>query len=317
MRIVPSIAAAVTVAAGLFAGCTEPAGNVLPDLADPQDAMFTRMHAGDVYVIVPGTGSYDYLTSIVDPMPDAVPVADIRKLPEMYDDVFEEAIATQRRAGLSTEQIEAGDVHVMIWGAGFANKTAFTYVSYEGVRLRVDILGGESVCAHGLITDNLLNYSADSAKTDANDLYTRIQGWLAAHPSDATEPRNVILGAHSWGGAVAEYETLEEATLVAAHGPWKDGDRVAAHAMTIAMGVPHLILGYTFQGAGLRDLDSGVDLYEIDRPDDPVPQVNPSGNTLGHNYPILFGDVYQGLYGITTEELSCAGVPGPCGPRED
>jgi hypothetical protein len=68
---------------------------------------------------------------------------------------------------------------------------------------------------------------------------------------------------------------------------------------------------YSFAGPGLRDVTDGH-LYEVDRPDDPVHMLSPSGNGGGHQYDILFGTDFQGSYGVTTDELSCDGVPGAC-----
>jgi hypothetical protein len=55
-------------------------------------------------------------------------------------------------------------------------------------------------------------------------------------------------------------------------------------------------------------------VYEVDRPDDPVHTLNTHGNGDGHMYTILIGDEFIGSYGITTNELACAGVAGECQP---
>ena len=68
------------------------------------------------------------------------------------------------------------------------------------------------------------------------------------------------------------------------------------------MGVPGFILSIPLAGPGVRE-GAEAFLYEIDRPDDPVHALNPSGNGDGHQYDILFGDVFQGSYGVTTTEL--------------
>ena len=87
----------------------------------------------------------------------------------------------------------------------------------------------------------------------------------------------------------------------------------------VGAGVPGLIVGYMPAGPGFRTVTSvgpaselGIAVYEVDRPDDMVHNLNPSGNIEGHQYDIMFGTSFQGSYGITTMELSCSGVPGPC-----
>jgi len=101
------------------------------------------------------------------------------------------------------------------------------------------------------------------------------------------------------------------AAVEAANGPLADAGGVAPMKLTVAAGVPGFILGTSLVGPGARYLGEGM-LYEIDRPDDPVHAMDPSGDGDGHQYSILYGDDFQGSYGVTTTELSCAGVPGPC-----
>jgi pimeloyl-ACP methyl ester carboxylesterase len=265
-------------------------------------------------VLVPGTGSYDYLGVTIDPLTDPVPAVNVREIKKVADDgvVFEQAIAAAHRAGIPDEQLVDGTISFGIWGVDFKGAhSSFIYESFEGLRIPVNILGGASRCAHGTVLDNLLNYNKDNADADANDLYAKVQAWLPAHPSRTGAPRNVIVASHSWGGADAEYLAQELPTIEGARGPLADAGGTAKMAFTIAMGVPGFVLGYTFKGPGLRDLTEGS-LYEVDRPDDPVHALHPGQNGGGHQYDITFGDDYRGSYGITTEDMSCDGVPGPC-----
>jgi hypothetical protein len=290
----------------LLAGCMadEPAGS---DLPPPIDVVWGQtIRPGDMFVLVPGTGSFDYYAAVIDPLPDPVTV-DVRENEKIADDavVIEQAIAAAHRAGIANTMLEDGTITFGIWGVGFAGThTSFTYVSWEGLHIPVQILGGTSRCALGGITTNLLNYNHDNADADARDLYAKLQAWQIAHPGPA---RNIIVASHSWGGAVAEYLAQERTTVESSLGPLANGTL----AFTISMGVPGFVLGYTFQGPGLRELGDRY-LYEVDRPDDPVHTLHPGGNGGGHQYDITFGSDFQGSYGITTEQLSCAGVPGAC-----
>ena len=287
---------------------------VEPDLPQPLDVVWAdSIHAGDLVVMVPGTGSYQYLAQPIEAYAGSNPLVDVRTDATVAGDaiVFEQAIAAAHRAGISNEDLEAGALTFGLWGAGFTRLTSFDYESYEGITIHVAILGGENSCATGSIFDNLFKYNTQDADTDASDLYTRTQSWLAAHPSISGTPRNVIVASHSWGGAVAEYLAMGITTYESAHGPLTDGNGVARMKLTIAAGVPGFILGAALEGPGLRDLTEGA-LYEVDRPDDPVHAMNPSGNGDGHQYSIMFGDEFQGSYGVTTTQLSCRGVPGAC-----
>ncbi|MGE5186903.1 MAG: hypothetical protein ACM31C_32855 [Acidobacteriota bacterium] len=296
----------------LLAGCAAeaPAADAPPL---PIDTVWAAsLHAGDLIALVPGTGAYDFLAATIEPLgPD--PVVDVRAIAKVADDaiVFEQAIAAAHRAGISDADLEAGAVTFGLWGAGFTSQGGFEYVSYEGLRIHVAILGGENTCATGLVLENLVNYTSGNARRDATDLYARVQAWLAAHPSPGA-PRDVIVASHSWGGAVAEYLARELPSIEAAGGPLADGGGVAPMRFTIAAGVPAMIANYALAGPGLRDVSEGR-LYEVDRPDDPVHALDPSGNPNGHQYDIVVGDTFLGSYGVTTTELACAGVPGPCG----
>ncbi len=306
----------LTAAVG-FAGCATDAdeGTELPQ---PLDVVWAAsIHAGDMFVLVPGTGSYDYIAKPIDAMTADVPEVDVRKVKNIANDsvVFEQAIAAAHRAGIPNAQLEDGTLQFGIWGAGFVGThTKFIYISYEGIRVPINILGGANTCTYGSVADNILKYNNTNALADATDLYKKLQAWLPAHPSVTGQPRNIILNSHSWGGADAEYLTLEMASIVAANGPLADAGGVAQIPLTVAMGVPGFVIGYTFQGPGMKYLDPVVKnaLYEVDRPDDPVHSLQLQNDGGGHMYTIMFGDDFQGSYGITTEEMSCAGVPGEC-----
>jgi hypothetical protein len=277
------IAAAMTV---LAACAAEPAPG--PDLPRPLDAIWAKtVHAGDLVALVPGTGAYDYLAAPIEPLAGPEPLVDVRAISKVAGDaiVFEQAIAAAHRAGVDPETLTFG-----LWGAGFTKLQAFDYLSYEGVKIRVEILGGTNSCAVGTVLDNLLEYTLENAAKDAADLDRDIVAWRAAHPGAES-----IVASHSWGGAVAEY--------LAFHG--------GTSRFTIAAGVPAYVPSYGFAGPGLRDVGA-ASLYEVDRPDDPVHAMNPSGDPDGHQYDILFGDDFQGSYGVTTDALSCRGIPGPC-----
>jgi hypothetical protein len=267
----------------LVAACAETPPAPLPPA--PIDTVWAdTIHPGAAIVLVPGTGSYDFLAASIEPLPGDDPVVDPRAIEKVGDDavVFEQAIAAAHRAN-----VDVGTLSFGLWGAGFTRLTKFTYVSYEGLRVPIEIIGGRSSCASGQIVENLVNYNSHDAAGDAADLRARAAAWAAG--------RDVIVSAHSWGGAVAEY--------------MNENDNLAT--FTMSSGVPGGIANYTFTGPGLRQFGGGYAL-EIDRPDDPVHALDPSGNPWGHYYLILFGDAYQGYYGITTEELACHGTPGEC-----
>ena len=107
--------------------------------------------------------------------------------------------------GITNDELEAGALTLGLWGAGFTHTTGFDYISWEGLRIHITVLGGENSCAHGLVAENLFKYTPENAARDANDLYAKIGAWVAAHPA----PREVIVASHSWGGAVAEYLAFE------------------------------------------------------------------------------------------------------------
>jgi pimeloyl-ACP methyl ester carboxylesterase len=296
--------------ASLAAGCaaTEPPG---PDLPDPLAEAFTlSLRPGDVILLVPGTGARDYLGAPIDAMPGEVPTADVLASEPVREDavVFEQAIGVAERAGLSREQIENGDVTLLLWGAGFQRVQAFDYVSYERLRVRIQILGGENAVAVGLIEDHYFDYTRDNVDTDARDIYQRLSAWLSAHPADG---RNVVVVSHSYGGAVGEYLALEHDAIATVPLPG-----ATALPFTIAAGVPPYVLGYNFLGPRVVDLhpsDGSTSLaYEIDRPDDPVHNLTFQGDFHGHHYNIVFGDQFEGSYGVTTDKISCDTVPGPC-----
>lgn len=280
----------------LLAGCmTE---ETVADPPPPIDTVWAaKIHAGDLFALVPGTGSFDYYAAAIDPLPEPA-VVNVRENEKIADDaiVIEQAIAAAHRAGIPNNQLEDGTIRFGMWGVGFAGThTRFTYISFEGLSIPIEILGGTSKCALGGITGNLVNYNRDSADADARDLYRKLQGVQG----------NVIVASHSWGGAVAEYLAENLATIESSEGPGP------AIGFTIAMGVPGFVLNYTFKGPGLRHVGDGM-VYEVDRPDDPVHTLHPGGNGGGHQYDITFRDAFQGSYGITTDALSCKSVPGAC-----
>ena len=301
-----------------MAACSvsEPTADPLPD---PLDVVWgENIGPGDLIVAVPGTGSYQWLALPIDGAIDpAHPTT-----PPLIDGVavegdgitLEQAIGAALRAGFSATDLEQGAVTFGLWGAGITKATSFDYASLAGVRVHFVVIGGTSSAAVGGIDANLVNYSKVNADSDARDLYTRTQAWLAANPSGTQ--RQVTVVSHSWGGAVSEYLAGNLATIATAIGPLQD----ASIDFVVAAGVPGIILNYAFNGPGLRDMtstdgDGGTAVthcYEIDRPDDPVHALNPSGNGAGHQYSITYGADFQGSYGITTMELSCNSTPGPC-----
>ncbi len=275
-----------------------------PTGPDPLDVIWAdSIHAGDLIAMVPGTGARDYLGVPIEAMPGDEPVVDVLANSMVASDaiVFEQAIGAAHRAGISNEALEAGAVTFGLWGAGFTRVKHFTYVSYERLHIPIEVLGGENTCATGLVVLNLLNYTTQNADTDASHLYADIQTWLAAHPAST-----VTLASHSWGGAIAEWLTVHQAAIAATHGPLG-----APIPFTISAGVPGAIPNYAFAGPGFRTVGDTA-LYEIDRPDDPVHAMNPSGDGDGHNYDIVVGAQFLGAYGVTTEALSCRGLPGDC-----
>lgn len=285
-------------AALLVSGCMSE--ETQPDLPQPIDTIWAdSIHAGDMFALVPGTDSYDYYAAVIDPLHDPV-VVDVRKSKRIADDaiVIEQAIAAAHRAGIPNAQLEDGTIRFGIWGVGFESAhTEFTYVSFEGLHIPVEILGGTSKCAKGSVASNLVNYNKDNADADARDLYRKL---ILAKPTG-----NVIVASHSWGGAVAEYFAENLETIQSSEGPGP------APVFTIAMGVPGVVLNYAFKGPGLRHAGDSM-VYEVDRPDDPVHQLHPGGNGGGHQYDITFGDEFIGSYGITTDQMSCEGVAGAC-----
>jgi len=298
----------------LLAGCAvqpdEPPTNP-PQVLDQTWSQSIR--AGDLMVLVPGTGSYNYLAVPIEAIGSNNPTVDVTQNATVAGDavVFEQAIGAAHKAGFSNADLEAGKLSFGIWGVGFPHVTQFTYLSYEGIHVHIDVLGGENSAAAGSIFSSLLNYNATDALIDAKDLYAKTQAWLAAHPSSTGAPRNVIVCSHSWGGAVAEYMGMQLDAVEAADGPLTDGNGVAGLPFTIAAGVPGYIVGTNLEGPGVKPFHGGI-LYEIDRPDDPVHALDPSGDSGGHQYTILYGADFQGSYGVTTMEMSCDGVPGEC-----
>ncbi len=278
------------------------------DPPDPFAEIWTSaMRPGDLIVAVPGTSSYPMLGAKVD----AADGAELEgTVIEGGADVLEGAVAAARRAGLDPTATELG-----IWGAGITKATAFRYHSLDGAHVTFHVLGGTSVCANGGIADNLKNYNQTGADTDATDLYKRLQAYLMASPGAG---RNVTLVSHSWGGLAAEYFATHLATLTQTYGALPGADV----AFVISAGVPPFVPGYQPPGPGFRTYESTAGdvhvapaMYEVDRPDDPAHSFDLADEGGGHHYIIRVGTQYLGWYGITTDELACAGVAGPCPMR--
>jgi len=291
--------------AAAFVICAACASDDEAPPVDPGPSLFDRVwadsiRAGDAIVVVPGTGTHTDVGTLID----AAPTADFVARDHITSvDPIEGAIAAAQRAGFSGADLEAGAVRFGLWGAGIANTAAFTYVSVDGFRIHMEIVGGKSVCADGGIPDNLLNYNTGNAEVDARDLYQHLQTWLGAGAD-----RNVSLVSHSWGGVVAEYFSQHATALERDYGALP-GARVV---FATAAGVPGFVPGgFVPAGPGFRTVDT-VKLYEVDRPDDPAHTFDPSRGGNGHHYVIMVGSEYLGWYGITTEELACAGVAGAC-----
>lgn len=288
-----------------------------PDLFD--QVWGETIRPGDVIVAVPGTGGYTtlgvHIEERIDPAhPEAIPVFDGHDY-VLNVQVLEEAIAAAQRAGFTDTQLEAGAVKLAMWGSGITKLAAFDYESLGGLRVRFDVVGGTSVCANGGIPENLANYNGGNAELDARDLYQRTQAWLGTHPGNG---RNVVMVAHSWGGVVTEYVAKNLAQLEQDHGVLPG----ATVAYIVSGGVPGFLPGFAPLGPGFRtvesvagDVTASVRTYEVDRPDDPVHTFNFTVEGGGHSYIIMIGDAYQGWYGITTDELSCLGMPGVCPAR--
>ncbi len=260
------------------AACAAPPA--VPAAPLPIDAIWAQaIRPGDLVVAVPGTGAFDNLGTFVDQSA----TLDHRTNPALNPIALEQAIAAAQRAGVDPNAVE-----LAVWGSGATKRDSFTYQSLGGVTVTFHVLGGQNSCAVGPISDNVLKYTRDNADLDARDLAMRIAG----------RPEQVTIVAHSWGGAVAEHLAMNEL-----------GD--ASLVFVAAAGVPAQILGEPMMGPKMRPF-GGVQLYEVDRPDDPVHALDFQWDLEGHQYDIMWGDDFRGSYGITTEDLSCHGQPGPC-----
>lgn len=306
--------AAAAVLIGSLVGCMDNASG--PPAQAAQIDYTAAIRTGDLMLLVPGTGSLDYLGTPIETLAgsNTDPIVDVRQVEKVAGDsvVFEQAIAMAHRAGFTNDQLASGALTFAIWGAGFQKLNQFEYVSYEGIQLHILVLGGQNTCATGSIFSNLLNYSTTNADIDAKDLYSRTRAWLNANTSETGQARHVIVASHSWGGAVAEWLQMNLPQYEAELGVLNDGQDKAPMALTVSDGVPFMILNHPLMGPGTYTMTEGM-LMEVDRPDDPVHKLSTSGNGGGHMYTILFGSDFQGSYGITTEEMSCDGVPGECG----
>jgi hypothetical protein len=290
----------------LITSCTTTAPVDDPPPFDPLDQVWSEtIRRGDIIVAVPGTSTYTTLGAYIE---DHAPAEiDARAVLNTVE-VLEAELAAAVRAGFTAAEIEGGAVTLALWGSGITKLTSFRYRSLDGLHVTFVVIGGTSVCAVGGIPENLGNYNAANADKDARDLYRRTQAFVATLPP---ADRNIVLVSHSWGGLVAEFFASNLATYTHDHGPLAR----ATIAFVQAAGVPPLVPGYTPYGPGFRTVGDATRVYEVDRPDDPAHTFSPTGNGGGHHYVIMFGDVYQGWYGITTDELACAGTPGICPSR--
>ncbi len=291
------------------AACTDPVAPPPPGELPEERVWADTIRPGDVVVIVPGTGSFTGLGALIeaeiDPAnPTEPPLFDAREY-LINVDPLEGAVAATRRAGL-----DANQVTYAMWGAGITKVAAFRYKSADGQVVTIDVIEGRSACSDGGPADNILNYNQGNADKDGRDLYKHGQDYLAAGSPD----RNVILVSHSWGGVVAEYVASNLATFEHDHGPL--GGNLT---FVVAAGVPGYVPGFTTFGDGFRTVESKADgvasavkSFEVNRADDPVHALNPLRTGAGHHYIIMFGEQYVGWYGVTTDELSCAGIPGIC-----
>jgi hypothetical protein len=266
----------------LVAGCAK-SPHPAPEPPLPIDAIWAAsIQPGDLIVAVPGTGAHDNVGQPIDAAGDAV--VDARADAQLNPIVLEQAIAAATRAGISTD-----DLTFALWGSG-ATRSHFTYRGLGGITVPFVVIGGQNACAVGALPQNILNYTRDNADADARDLLARI--------AKLGSSGQVTIVSHSWGGAVAEHvllNDLEDASLT----------------FVVAAGVPKAIVGERFVGPGLRP-EGAASLYEVDRPDDPVHALDFAWDIEGHQYDIMWGDTFEGSYGITTSELSCHRQPGPC-----
>lgn len=307
--------AAVLLLAACATGDEQP--TPIPDTDLLELAWQESFRPGDLIVAIPGTGGYSALGRFIEEQVDPADAASFFDGRSRAKDVqaMEAAIEAAHRGGITDAQLEAGEIDLAIWGAGITEFESFRYRSVGGLDVTFAVLGGKSICAEGGIFENITNYNADNAAADAGDLYRRTKQWLQA--DDGAPARRVILASHSWGGAVAEYLTDRFAEFAVANGDWD-----ATLGFTVAGGVPAMVPGFATFGPGFRTVTStagekvvDVRTYEVARPDDPIRTFDPNGNGDGHNYVILIGDDYKGWYGITTDEMVCDGMPGPCERR--
>jgi hypothetical protein len=82
----------------LIAGCTAD-DEVGTELPQPMDTVWANsIHAGDMFVLVPGTSSFDYIAATIDPMPDAVPEVSPRTMKLIADDALGSRTRSSRTA---------------------------------------------------------------------------------------------------------------------------------------------------------------------------------------------------------------------------
>ena len=289
----------------LAAACAAESAPEAPPV-DPLARVWSdSIRPGDLVVAVPGTGIYSDLGAPLDAKADgASPPKVEAKRNVTTVNALEAAIAAVRRAGVDPTTVEFG-----VWGVGITKTDTFEYASLDGVTVTFHVLGDtRSTCATGSIPANLTNYNEGNANKDARDLYTQLQTFTA------DRPRNITLVAHSWGAVVAEQIGQHLATYKAELGPL-----TAELTFAVAFGVPAFVPGFTPHGEGFYTVTTtsgehsgAVKTYELNRPDDPVHSFDPQGNGNGHQYIIRVADQFIGVFGITTDELSCDNAPGIC-----
>jgi hypothetical protein len=277
-----------------------------PPAADSLERVWAdSIRPGDLVVAIPGTGIYSDLGASINAKADGAtpPTVTASKIVTTVN-AFEAAIAAVRRAGVDPTTVDFG-----AWGVGITKTDSFQYVSLDGVTVTFHVLGDtRSTCATGSIPANLTNFNEGNADKDARSLYAELQTFTA------DRPRNITLVAHSWGAVIAEQIGQHLATYKAERGPL-----TSELTFAVAFGVPAFVPGFEPHGEGFYTVTTqsgeytgAVKTYELNRPDDPVHSFDPQGNGDGHQYIIRVADQFIGVFGITTDELSCDNEPGIC-----
>src|SRR5204862_77348 len=124
----------------LVTGCALAEGEPQAPTPSKLDAAWAKsIRRGDVIVLIPGTGSVDYLGTPIEALGSDHPVVDVHDHEKVREDavVFEQALAAAHRAGITDAEIESGALTFLLWGAGFTKLSAFDYVSYDGVTMPI------------------------------------------------------------------------------------------------------------------------------------------------------------------------------------